>query len=93
MLKKSNEHSTPGRDSVFKIIQFVVAYKKAQTPVQRIRNEKFAKQQNAKRGKPTFEPMAKNDSKKSLSPVLVGLLAFIIFGGLAFELLSRILFR
>lgn len=64
----------------------------AQTPVQRKRNEKFAKQQNAKRGKPTTEAKTKIESKNPLSPVLVGLLAFIIFGGLTFELINRILF-
>lgn len=61
-----------------------------QTPEQRKRNERFAKQQNAKRGKPAVESKTKLEFKSPLNPILAGLLAFIIIGGLAFELISRI---
>ncbi|TQS39268.1 hypothetical protein Golomagni_00206 [Golovinomyces magnicellulatus] len=66
------------------------AYNHVQTPEQRKRNERFAKQQNAKRGKPAVEPKTKLEFKSPLNPIVAGLLAFIIIGGLAFELISRI---
>jgi len=66
----------------------------AQTPEQRKRNEKFAKGQTAKRGKPQSEIKKKQQEFKSpVSPVYLGLLAFVVFGGLIFELLNRIFFR
>ncbi|EKD14112.1 hypothetical protein MBM_07789 [Drepanopeziza brunnea f. sp. 'multigermtubi' MB_m1] len=63
----------------------------AQTPEQRKRNEKFNKQQDAKRGKPTQEIIKKQSFKSPVSPVVLGLLAFVIFGGLVFELISRMI--
>ncbi|TVY89014.1 hypothetical protein LAWI1_G004990 [Lachnellula willkommii] len=87
----------------------------AQTPEQRKRNAKFAKEQSAKRGKPASEIKKKQDFKSPISPVWLGefvssvmedgygcggvlgtgwsILGFVVFGGLIFELLSRIFFR
>lgn len=66
----------------------------AQTPQQRKANAKFAKEQTAKMGKPTSELAArKKDFKSPISKVWLGVLAFVVFGGLIFELLSRIFFR
>ncbi|KAH8698248.1 hypothetical protein BGW36DRAFT_142305 [Talaromyces proteolyticus] len=59
----------------------------AQTPKQRRANEKYAKHEAAKRGKP--ETTLKK-SQKQKSPVSIGwvvILAFVVCGGLAFELL------
>ena len=59
-----------------------------QTAKQRIANEKYAKQEAAKRGKPESE--RKTLTKKSKSPISPGwlyLLGFVVFGGLLFELL------
>jgi len=65
----------------------------AQTPEQRLRNQKFAKAQDASRGKPGSAVKPKEKPLKSpISPVWLGILAFIIFGGLVFELLSRFFF-
>ncbi|QKX62512.1 uncharacterized protein TRUGW13939_09673 [Talaromyces rugulosus] len=61
----------------------------AQTPKQRKANEKFAKHEAAKRGKP--ETTVSKKSQKQKSPVSIGwvvLLAFVVCGGLAFELLK-----
>jgi hypothetical protein len=58
-----------------------------QTPRQKKANEKFAKQEAAKRGKPQT---AVKKSTKPKSPVSIGwivLLAFVVCGGLIFELL------
>ncbi|TVY58119.1 hypothetical protein LCER1_G001624 [Lachnellula cervina] len=65
----------------------------AQTPEQRKRNAKFAKEQTAKRGKPASEIKKKQDFKSPISPVWLVVLGFVVFGGLIFELLSRIFFR
>ncbi|PSS25221.1 hypothetical protein M430DRAFT_15948 [Amorphotheca resinae ATCC 22711] len=65
----------------------------AQTPEQRKRNQKFAKEQTAKRGKPASEIKKKQEFKSPISPVALALLGFVVFGGLLFELLSRIFFR
>ncbi|KAH8650838.1 hypothetical protein BGZ60DRAFT_420960 [Tricladium varicosporioides] len=63
-----------------------------QTPQQRKANAKFAKDQTAKRGKPATEIKKKQDSKSPISPLWLGLLGFVVFGGLLFELISRIFF-
>ncbi|TVY36133.1 hypothetical protein LSUB1_G005572 [Lachnellula subtilissima] len=87
----------------------------AQTPEQRKRNAKFAKEQTAKRGKPASEIKKKQNFKSPISPFWLGefissvaaegyglggslkiagfILGFVVFGGLIFELLSRIFFR
>ncbi|KAE8554568.1 hypothetical protein TMatcc_005880 [Talaromyces marneffei ATCC 18224] len=59
----------------------------AQTPRQKKANEKFAKHEAAKRGKP--QTVVKRTTKQK-SPVSIGwivLLAFVVCGGLIFELL------
>jgi len=61
----------------------------AQTPEQRKRNAKFVKEQDARRGKAPTEIKKKQDFKSPISPLWLGVLAFVVFGGLIFELLSR----
>ncbi|RKF56803.1 hypothetical protein GcM3_192052 [Golovinomyces cichoracearum] len=46
-----------------------------QTPEQRKRNERFAKQQNAKRGKPAVESKTKLEFKSPLNPILADILS------------------
>jgi len=65
----------------------------AQTPTQRRANDKFAKREETKRGKPESVVKAKKEKvKSSISPIWFGLLAFVVFGGLLFELV-RMIFR
>jgi len=61
----------------------------AQTPQQRKANQKFAKDLNAKMGKPSSEIKKKQDFKSPISPIWLGVLGFVVFGGLVFELISR----
>jgi len=61
----------------------------AQTPQQRKANQKFAKDLNAKMGKPASEIKKKQDFKSPISPIWLGVLGFVVFGGLVFELISR----
>ncbi|CAJ2507846.1 Uu.00g090320.m01.CDS01 [Anthostomella pinea] len=71
----------------------------AQTPEQRRRNAKFVKDQEARRGKSESEikkrttATAKAKSKSPISPFWLTILAFVVFGGLVFEVISRIFFR
>ncbi|KAI1138990.1 hypothetical protein F5Y05DRAFT_383237 [Hypoxylon sp. FL0543] len=67
----------------------------AQTLEQRRRNAKFAKEQDARRGKSETEikKRSKDQFKSPISPFWLGILAFVVFGGLVFEVLSRIFFR
>jgi len=65
----------------------------AQTPQQRKANLKFAKEQETKMGKPASAIKKKDEFKSPISPLWLGLLAFVVFGGLIFELLSRIFLR
>lgn len=62
----------------------------AQTPEQRKRNQMFLKSQDAKRGRSATVAETKQKFKSPISPVLAGGLAFLILGGLVFELLNRI---
>lgn len=64
-----------------------------QTPEQRRRNLKFARSQDARRGKSEAEikKHTKNTVKSPVSPIWLGILGFVVFGGLVFELLSRML--
>ena len=78
----------------------------AQTPQQRKANERYAKQEASKRGKPESEIKQKQKFKPPISPLWIGtyldypfipnarpayaplgLLAFVVCGGLIFELL------
>ncbi|KAH8588413.1 hypothetical protein B0O99DRAFT_361832 [Bisporella sp. PMI_857] len=61
----------------------------AQTPQQRKANAKFSKDIEKKMGKPAQEVKKKQDFKSPVSKFWLGLLAFVVFGGLIFELLSR----
>ncbi|EOO02966.1 putative secretory pathway protein ysy6-like protein [Phaeoacremonium minimum UCRPA7] len=64
----------------------------AQTPEQRRRNLKFAKDQDARRGKSEdqLKKRAKDQPKSPISPIWLGVLGFIVFGGLLFEVFSRL---
>ncbi|KAL1867507.1 hypothetical protein Daus18300_006351 [Diaporthe australafricana] len=65
----------------------------AQTPQQRRANLKFAKGQEAKMGKSPedVKKMLKKETARSpISPIWLGLLAFVVFGGIVFEVISRI---
>ncbi|KAJ9142540.1 hypothetical protein NKR19_g7186 [Coniochaeta hoffmannii] len=64
----------------------------AQTPQQRRANAKFFKEQEANRGKPREEIKKKTKEafKSPISPLWLGVLGFIVFGGLIFEVLSRL---
>ncbi|KUI56738.1 Protein YSY6 [Cytospora mali] len=67
----------------------------AQTPQQRRANLKFAKQNEAKMGKSEedVKKMIKKETAKApISPLWLGLLGFVVFGGIIFEVLSRIFF-
>jgi hypothetical protein len=44
-----------------------------QTPEQRKRNQKFAKEQTAKRGKPQSEIKKKQEFKSPISPLYLGM--------------------
>ncbi|ROW02869.1 hypothetical protein VSDG_01654 [Cytospora chrysosperma] len=67
----------------------------AQTPQQRRANLKFAKQNEAKMGKSEEEVkkmIKKETAKAPISPIWLGVLGFVVFGGIIFEVLSRIFF-
>ncbi|MCJ1241126.1 hypothetical protein MMC14_009130 [Varicellaria rhodocarpa] len=59
----------------------------AQTPQQRKANERYARQESSKRGKPESAIKQKQKFKPPISPVWIGVLAFVVCGGLIFELL------
>ncbi|KAK4127670.1 hypothetical protein N657DRAFT_641679 [Parathielavia appendiculata] len=67
----------------------------AQTPQQRRANLKFQKEQEARMGKSEdqIKKRAKDAPKSPISPLWLVLLAFVVFGGLFFEVISRIFFR
>ncbi|KAI1005097.1 hypothetical protein K3495_g3122 [Podosphaera aphanis] len=68
----------------------------AQTPEQRKRNMKFSRLQDAKRGKPVVSADLKTKQeykKPPVSPFWASVLAFMLLGGLMFELISRILMQ
>jgi len=58
-----------------------------QTPKQRKANEKFARAEAAKRGKPESQVKKAEKHKSPISTGWVVLLAFVVCGGLIFELL------
>ncbi|KAL6871692.1 hypothetical protein HDV57DRAFT_520537 [Trichoderma longibrachiatum] len=64
---------------------------RAQTLEQRRRNAKFAKDQEAKMGKSEdqLKKRTKEAAKSPISLFWLAVLAFVVFGGLVFELLSR----
>ncbi|KAL2350712.1 hypothetical protein BJ546DRAFT_810067, partial [Cryomyces antarcticus] len=59
----------------------------AQTPQQRRANEAFAKSEASKRGKPQSAVKKQEKQKSPISKGWVVLLAFVVCGGLIFELL------
>ncbi|KAF4310142.1 hypothetical protein SLS57_000250 [Botryosphaeria dothidea] len=59
----------------------------AQTPQQRLANERFAKSEAAKRGKPQTAVKKQEAQKSPISKGWIVVLAFILCGGLIFELL------
>ncbi|KAK7545491.1 hypothetical protein IWX50DRAFT_660407 [Phyllosticta citricarpa] len=59
----------------------------AQTPQQRLANERFAKSEAAKRGKPAPVVKKQEVQKSPVSKGWVVVLAFVVCGGLIFELL------
>ncbi|KAI0873620.1 FAD-binding domain-containing protein [Hypoxylon argillaceum] len=66
----------------------------AQTLEQRKRNAKFVKDQDARRGKAEtdIKKRTKDTAKSPISPFWLGVLGFVIFGGLLFEVISRVFF-
>ncbi|KAL2163164.1 hypothetical protein VTH06DRAFT_7000 [Thermothelomyces fergusii] len=67
----------------------------AQTPQQRRANLKFAKGVEARMGKSEsqIKKRAKDLPKSPISPFWLALLGFVVFGGLIFEIISRIFLR
>ncbi|KAK2750229.1 hypothetical protein FQN55_002374 [Onygenales sp. PD_40] len=59
----------------------------AQTPQQRRANERYAKHEASKRGKPETVVKQKQKFKSPLSVGWVVVLAFVVCGGMIFELL------
>ncbi|KAK4143798.1 uncharacterized protein C8A04DRAFT_28585 [Dichotomopilus funicola] len=67
----------------------------AQTPQQRRANLKFAKGNEARMGKSEdqIKKRVKDTPKSPISPIWLVLLGFVVFGGLIFEVISRIFLR
>ncbi|KAK0751987.1 hypothetical protein B0T18DRAFT_403832 [Schizothecium vesticola] len=68
----------------------------AQTPRQRQANDKFLKDQEARRGKSEDQIKLKKTKevfKSPISPVWLALLGFVVFGGLVVEMISRFFLR
>ncbi|KAL2046047.1 hypothetical protein N7G274_001494 [Stereocaulon virgatum] len=59
----------------------------AQTPQQRKANERYARQEAAKRGKPEAAIKHKQKWEPPISRIWVGILVFVLCGGIIFELL------
>ncbi|KAH6850785.1 hypothetical protein B0I37DRAFT_414165 [Chaetomium sp. MPI-CAGE-AT-0009] len=68
---------------------------RAQTPQQRRANLKFAKGNEARMGKSEeqIKKRTKDLPKSPISPFWLILLGFVVFGGLIFEVISRIFLR
>ncbi|KAK9368183.1 hypothetical protein V1509DRAFT_100967 [Lipomyces kononenkoae] len=63
-----------------------------QTPTQRLANQKYAKREEKKHGKP--EAVSKKKAEKSpISKTWIYLFAFLVAGGLILEILNLILGR
>jgi len=58
-----------------------------QTPQQRRANESYARKESAKRGKAESALKIRSKEKSPISMVWIGILAFVVCGGLIFELL------
>ncbi|KAF2733731.1 hypothetical protein EJ04DRAFT_577427 [Polyplosphaeria fusca] len=59
----------------------------AQTPQQRAANARFARREEAKMGKPVTATTKKQDFKSPISKTWIVLLAFVLCGGVIFEIL------
>ncbi|KAF2259825.1 hypothetical protein CC78DRAFT_536800 [Lojkania enalia] len=59
----------------------------AQTPQQRMANAKFARREEAKMGKPASQTKRKEVQKSPISKTALVILAFVLCGGLIFELI------
>ncbi|KXJ93140.1 hypothetical protein Micbo1qcDRAFT_161077 [Microdochium bolleyi] len=64
----------------------------AQTLEQRRRNAKFVKDQEARRGKSEndMKQRVKIVQKSPISPFWLGIMGFVVFGGLIFEIITRL---
>ncbi|KAK9358901.1 uncharacterized protein V1513DRAFT_450241 [Lipomyces chichibuensis] len=65
----------------------------AQTPTQRLANQKYAKREEKKHGKPESLTGKKNAEKPPISKGWIYVFAFMIAGGLLLEILNLILGR
>ncbi|KAF9881318.1 hypothetical protein CkaCkLH20_01468 [Colletotrichum karsti] len=72
------------------VLTIVFSYQ-AQTPQQRRANAKFAKDNEARMGKSEeqIKKRTKEVQKSPISPMWLILLGFVVFGGIVFEVLSR----
>ncbi|KAF2644385.1 hypothetical protein P280DRAFT_393426, partial [Massarina eburnea CBS 473.64] len=61
-----------------------------QTPTQRAANAKFAKREEAKMGRPTDSRVRKEEFKSPISKGWIIILAFVLCGGVIFEVLKLI---
>ncbi|KAK0516799.1 hypothetical protein JMJ35_001402 [Cladonia borealis] len=62
-------------------------FPQAQTPQQRKANERYARQEAAKRGKPESAVKHKQKWDPPISKLWIGVLIFVLCGGIIFELL------
>ncbi|KAK9321859.1 hypothetical protein V1517DRAFT_325110 [Lipomyces orientalis] len=62
----------------------------AQTPTQRLANQKYAKREEKKHGKPESLIAKKNAEKPPISKWWIYVFAFLIGGGLILEILNLI---
>ncbi|KAJ8096812.1 hypothetical protein POJ06DRAFT_263474 [Lipomyces tetrasporus] len=65
----------------------------AQTPTQRLANQKYAKREEKKHGKPESLTAKKNVEKPTISKGWIYVFAFLIAGGLILEILNLIFGR
>ncbi|KAF2142095.1 uncharacterized protein K452DRAFT_318400 [Aplosporella prunicola CBS 121167] len=68
-------------------VPFTTPRASAQTPQQRLANERFAKSEANKRGKPVTVVKKQEVHKSPISKTWIILLAFVLCGGVIFELL------
>ncbi|KAI1169823.1 hypothetical protein F4777DRAFT_584534 [Nemania sp. FL0916] len=92
----NNPHTWHGRYSFGNRISKLIpsSPQQAQTLEQRKRNAKFVKDQDARRGKADTDIKKKTRDlpKSPISPFWLGVLGFVVFGGLLFEMISRVFF-
>ncbi|OMP81334.1 hypothetical protein BK809_0002327 [Diplodia seriata] len=81
------ERALPSLDHRFLPEADIRPSRQAQTPQQRLANERFAKSEASKRGKPQATIKKQEAHKSPISKGWIAVLAFILCGGLLFELL------